>query len=134
MKLKFITAQDFDKNVKCSIHKNGKLGFSTGAIGKLQLNTKKSISFAINEEDETDGNLYAVVEESVIESAFKVNRAGNYFYLSTKAFFDSLGVDYKESRIIYDIVDFEYEGAKMYKFLKREITKSKKKKLNEEEE
>ncbi|MEL0456214.1 hypothetical protein WJN01_08255 [Flavobacteriaceae bacterium SZ-1-7] len=127
MKLKFIKSEDIDKNVKCAIHKTGKLGFSSNAIDKLSLSTDKTVSIAINEEDKEDENLYVVVNENAQESAFKLSKAGNYFYINTKALFDSFGIDYRNEKIIYDIVDFEYEGEKMYKLIKRVIKKKERK-------
>ena len=127
MKLKFIKSEDIDKNVKCAIHKTGKLGFSSNAIDKLSLSTDKTISIAINEEDKEDENFYMVVNESQQESSFKLSKAGNYFYVNTKALFDSLGIDYRNEKIIYDIVDFEYEGTNMYKLIKRVIKKKERK-------
>lgn len=127
MKLKFIKSEDIDKNVKCAIHKTGKLGFSSNAIDKLSLSTEKTVSIAINEEDEEDENLYVVVNENAQDGAFKISKAGEYFYLNTKAFFDSFGIDYRNEKIIYDIVDFEYEDEKMYKLIKRVIKKKERK-------
>jgi hypothetical protein len=127
MKLKFIKSEDIDKNVKCAIHTTGKLGFSSNAIDKLSLNTDKTVSIAINEEDKDDENLYVIVNEKTQESAFKLSKAGDYFYINTKALFDSLGIDYRNEKIIYDIVDFEYEGQKMYKLIKRVIKKKERK-------
>lgn len=127
MKLKFIKSEEIDKNVKCAIHKTGKLGFSSNAIDKLSLNTDKTVSIAINEEDDGDENLYVVVNEKAQESAFKLSKAGDYFYINTKALFDSLGIDYRNDKIIYDIVDFEYEGEKIYKLIKRVIKKKERK-------
>lgn len=127
MKLKFIKSEDIDKNVKCAIHKTGKLGFSSNAIDKLSLSTDKTVSIAINDVDKEDENLYVVVNDKAQESAFKLSKAGDYFYINTKALFDSLGIDYRNEKIIYDIVDFEYEGEKMYKLIKRVIKKKERK-------
>lgn len=121
MKLKFIKAQEIDKNVKCAIHKTGKLGFSSTAIEKLNLNINKSVRIAVNEEDETDKNLYLMLNNEMQEDSFKISKAGSYLYLNTKALFDKLNVDYRNRKILYDIVDFEYDGTKMYKLIKREI-------------
>jgi hypothetical protein len=121
MKLKFIKAQEIDKNVKCAIHKTGKLGFSSSAIEKLNLTTEKGVMIAINEEIEEDENLYLLIKEGVNADTFKISKAGEYYYINTKALFDSLGVDYRNKRIIYDIVDFENDGTKMYKLIKREV-------------
>ncbi|MBU2061072.1 MAG: hypothetical protein KKH44_04380 [Bacteroidetes bacterium] len=121
--MKFIKAQEIDKNVKCAIHKTGKLGFSSSAIEKLNLTTEKGVMIAINEEDDSDENLYILINESVNKDTFKISKAGEYFYLNTKALFDSLSIDYRENRIIYDILDFENDGTKMYKLIKRVVGK-----------
>jgi len=121
MKLKFIKAQEIDKNVKCAVHKTGKLGFSSSAIEKLNLTTDKGVMIAVNEEDENDENLYMLITETANEDSFRVSKAGDYYYVNTKALFDTIGVDYRNKKIIYDIVDFENEGTKMYKLLKREV-------------
>jgi len=126
MKLTFIKAQEIDKNVKCAIHKTGKLGFSSAAISKLQLTTDKSVRIALNEEDETDDNLYMDIIEEENDNSFKISKAGEYYYVNTKALFDSLQIDYRNKRIIYDIIDFEYEGMKMYKLIKREVAQKQK--------
>lgn len=125
LKLKFIKAQEIDKNVKCAVHKTGKLGFSSSAIEKLGLTTNKTISIAINEDDKEDENLYVVINESSNGDDFRISKAGDYYYVNTKALFDSIGVDYRNKKIIYDIVDFEYEGEKYYKLIKREVKNNK---------
>ncbi|MEQ8682949.1 MAG: hypothetical protein RID25_24500 [Cyclobacteriaceae bacterium] len=120
MKISFIKADEIDRNIKCSIHKSGKLGFSSTAIDKLELSNDKSVMIGVNEDDSEDENLYMSVEDGVKEEAFKISRAGEYYYANTKALFDKLGIDYRAKTIIYDIVDFEYEEMKMYKLIKRE--------------
>ena len=127
MELKFFNANELDRNIKCSIHANGKLGFSESASKKLELDIGKSIQIGRNEEDKSDENLYALVHNYVMDGAFKVNKAGDYYYLNTKPLFDKLGVDYRSKRIIYDIIEFEYNGTMMFKFIKRELPKKKKK-------
>jgi hypothetical protein len=121
MKLKFIKAHEIDKNVKCAIHKTGKLGFSSAAIKKLEITPDKSIGIAINEEDDTDENLYMAIHSGVNDEHFKISKAGEYYYVNTKALFDKMGIDYRNRKIIYDIVDFEYEDFTMFKLIRREV-------------
>jgi hypothetical protein len=125
MKLKFIKAQEIDKNVKATVHSSGKLGFSSEAAKKLDLTSNKGILLAINEE-ENDENLYAKFIPEQNEDSFNIVKAGAYFYVNTKAFLENYGIDYKKNRLIYDIIEFNYEGEKMFKFLKREIKKKSK--------
>lgn len=126
MKLKFINAEDTNHNAKATVHRSGKLGLSSDAIEFLQLSEGKSIQFAINEEDENDKNLYAVVYETIQEGAFKISKAGEYYYINTKNFFDSLDIDYKKSRVIYDLIKLDYEGQKIIKMIRRDIKRVKK--------
>jgi len=121
MKLKFFKAHEIDRNVKCAIHKTGKLGFSSGANEKLGLSSSVSVTIGMNEDDESDENLYMVLADSNNPEAFRVSKAGDYYYVNTKPLFDHLGVDYRKKKIIYDIVDFDYEGMKMFKLIKREV-------------
>jgi hypothetical protein len=126
MKLKFVKAQDIDRNVKATIHSSGKLGFSSDAARKLGLNEGvKSIMIAINEDDSKDQNLYIKTLSEQGEDAFNIVKAGEYYYVNTKAFFDNYNIEYRGNRVIYDIVEFDYEGEKMLKFIKREIKKKK---------
>lgn len=112
--------------VKATIHRSGKLGFSQAAIDKLELNQDTYAKLAINESDRKDTNLYLKVVREYDGESLKVNKAGNYYYLNTRDFFNELGVDYYKKRIIYDIVDMDYGGEVLFKLIKREKERSKK--------
>jgi len=120
MKLTFIKASDYNQNLKCTIHKTGKLGFSEAAISKLNFANNRYVKIARNEEDENDTSLYLQVQTTTDEFCFMANKAGRYYYINTKAFFDNIGVDYRNQTIIYDIVEFDYDGQKMFKLIRRE--------------
>jgi hypothetical protein len=125
LKLQFI-APTTEQNPKATVHISGKLGFNREAQNILNLTESSAIAFARNEADEDDDNLYAIVYDSQQEGAFKISKAGEYFNVGTKMMFDNMGVDYRSTRVIYDIVKWDYEGQKIYKMIKR--TKKKKKK------
>ncbi len=126
MKLRFIKISETERNVKATVHTSGKLGFSSDAIKTLGIELNKSIAFAQNEDDVNDNNLYAVMHEGVQEGALKISKAGEYYYVNTKSLFDAIGIDYRNTRIIYDIVKTEYEGQPILKLLRREIKKKEK--------
>lgn len=126
MKLKFFKAEETELNAKATVHSTGKLGFSRGAIEFLNIKENKFILFAQNEDDSNDPNLYAAVYKSKQEGAFKINKAGDYYYVNTKNLFDAIGFDYKNKKFIYDLVKFEYEGKPFVKMLRREINKKSK--------
>ncbi|PAW95318.1 hypothetical protein CKK33_18145 [Mucilaginibacter sp. MD40] len=130
LKLKVQKATEFEKNVKATVQSTGRLGFSDGAKKKMKIETGKYLVIATNEEDSTDENLYAWLEDTADGGGFRINKGGEYYNANTKPLFDGLGIDYKdqENLIIYDIIDFNYEGNSIFKFIKRIHTRNKKNK------
>ena len=122
VKLKQIAAEEDRGIVKATIQKSGRLGFSLGAINELKLEDKNSISIFINEDDSTDNSLYIKVNEEKAEDAFTVKKAGIYYYLNTKTFFDKLNVNYQDKliTIIFDIIEFDNDGEKYFKLIRRD--------------
>jgi len=112
--------------VKATIHQSGKLGFSQAAIDKLNLKQNMYLMVGTNKENRKDNNIYLVVSKESSEMAIKVNKAGNYYYLNTKDFFNEIGIDYKSKSVIYDIVDISSNSEKMYKLVPREKDRKKK--------
>jgi len=127
MKIKFITPSSVPGKIKCTVHLNGKLGFSQAAVKKLDISEANYIKIGINDEDRNDSGLYIAILKRKDEDAFKVNKAGNYYYLNTMYLFDELKIDYRKKKIIYDIQEIEHEGMKMYKLDKRELNRNPKK-------
>lgn len=121
MKLKFLDAKQFESNMKCTIQSNGKLNFSASAIHSLALNNQKSIRFALNEEAKASEDFLMVVLDHISDEAFKVNKAGNYYYLNAKGLFDKFGIDYKGHSVIFDIIKTEENthGLSIYKLIRR---------------
>ena len=121
MKLKFLDAKEFEANLKCTIQSNGKLNFSAGAINILELSNHKSVKFAMNEDAKVGDELYILIQDNITNDAFKINKAGNYYYLNARALFDSFGMDYKAHSIIFDIVktDETIDGYPLYKLNRR---------------
>lgn len=126
MKLNFFTASEYENKAKATVHKTGKIGFSTGAIDYLQISEKKFIKFAKNEDDENDANLYAIITSQNDENCFRIIKSGNYFYVNTKGLFDKLEIDYTKKTYIYDLIKIEIEGNEIIKMIRREIPKNKK--------
>jgi hypothetical protein len=120
MKLTFVNASNFNQNLKCTIHKSGKLGFSEAAISKLDFSNNRYVKIATNDDDENDKNLYLQVQQTSDEYCFAANKAGRYYYINTKTFFDNIGVDYRNQTVIFDIVEIEFEGQKLFKLIRRE--------------
>ena len=117
MGLKILSAKKFNVNLKCSIHASGKLGFTDGTMKTLELTEKSGVKFAQDEEDEDI--LYLINCTETDEDAFKVNKAGNYYYVNAKSLFDNLGLDYRSNTIMFDMVEVPEEGEGVYKLFKR---------------
>ncbi|MGE9310905.1 hypothetical protein ACLOAU_04645 [Niabella sp. CJ426] len=112
------------QKAKATIHSTGKLGFSSEAENMLALNENAAIKIATNEDD-GDENLYAVIEKKIDEESFEVKKSGGYYYINASGLFDSLKIDYKADKIIFDIEEIEMDGQKLFKFKKRVINKKK---------
>lgn len=112
--------------VKATIHQSGKLGFSQAAIDKLNLTQNTYLMIGTNKENRKDNSIYLAVSRESDELAIKVNKAGNYYYLNTKDFFNEIGVDYKSKSVIYDIVEISSGDEKIYKLVPREKDRKKK--------
>lgn len=112
--------------IKATIHQSGKLGFSQAAIDKLALDQNTYVMIGTSKEYKKDNSIYLAISKESNEMAVKVNKAGNYYYLNSKDFFNEIGVDFKNKSIIYDIVDISDESKKLYKLIPREKDRKKK--------
>jgi hypothetical protein len=108
--------------VKAAIQNTGKLGFTESAIKKLKINENKAFLIGLNTADPKDKNLYIQITTKENEDAFRINKAGKYYYVNTKQLFDEFRIPYKTKRISFDIEDLEIpeEGFFGYKFIYNE--------------
>jgi hypothetical protein len=133
MEISFFNPQDYDGNVKATIHTTGKLGFTDAAIKNLRLSEKKGMKIGRNVADSSDKNLYVVFTDEVMADTFKINKAGAYYYVSTKALFDNMELAYKDKRISFEIVPITINGVTMYKFVYKEKIRSDDKELDDQD-
>lgn len=127
MKIKYYKPRDTTGNIKCTIHKNGKLGFSRQAIKKLDINEKSYAKIGFNAENDNDKDIYLRIQDYKDEETFKINKAGNYYYVNTKFLFDDLNIDYIRKKVIFDIKEPETNGDGIYKLNKRELERKRSK-------
>lgn len=117
MKVTFFKAKELDSNVKATIHVSGRLGFNSNAQKKLDLESVRFVK--IGQGEESDGILFLVTcHEEDIET-FSIAKAGEYYYANTKALFDSIGIDYENQKVIYDISEVTFDGIKYFKLKPR---------------
>jgi hypothetical protein len=132
MKLKFFKSNELEKPYRLSVHKNGKLGFTFEAAKALGLSPEKSISIGVNEEDPNDNRLYMVINERVEPGAFKVAKAGDYFYLPIKLLLDNLKVPYTTESVAFNMDKIENGDGVFYR-LTRIVNEKKTPKDNKQE-
>jgi hypothetical protein len=122
IKLKFLPPKDSIGIVKGTVHRSGKLGFSSGAIKKLNLDKNPYYKIAINEEDMQDKDLYLVPSVESDSEALKASKAGDYYYLRIKHILDHLRIDYVNETVIFDINEVTENEMKYYKLTRRKPT------------
>jgi len=109
-----VDAQKYAINAKACIQRNGRLGFTREAAELLNLQEGKSMLFSVN----LNGDLAAVLCDASETRGFRVQKAGKYYYIRMKYFFDSQNMDYIEKRVSYDILETpeRYQGKPVFKF------------------
>lgn len=122
VKFKYLTPKDNLGVIKATIHKTGKMGFSTGAIKVLGLEKNRYFKLAVNDEDANDNSLYLVLAKESDKDAFMTNKAGPYYYLRVKHVLDELGIDYRTETVIYDIREMRDGDIRYYRLTKRKPT------------
>lgn len=90
------------------------------AARELGFGDDSFVKFAQDDDDKTI--LYLINNAPQDDEAFRVCKAGNYFYVNTKIMFDNLNIDYKSKRVIFDLIRAKEVGGDVYKLNKR-ITK-----------
>lgn len=127
MKINYYKPTVTTGNIKCTVHKNGKLGFSRQAIKKLNISEKSYAKIGFNAENNNDRDLYLRIQDNRDEETFKINKAGDYYYVNTKYLFDDLKIDYARKKIIFDIKELDENEDGIYKLSKRELERKRSK-------
>lgn len=109
-----VDAQRYAVNAKACIQKNGRLGFTREAAELLGLKEQQTMLFS----NTATGDMAAVVCDESEVRGFRIQKAGNYFYIRMKNFFDSQNLDYVGKRISYDVIETpeRYNGKIVFKF------------------
>ena len=129
MTIKILSAKNFATKLKATIQASGRLGFTAETATALDLKSGKFAKFA--KDDEND-ELYLIIINEGSEDAFSVRESSGYFYVPTKVMFDTLGFDYENGNIMFDLVrqpslDNDLQGQ-VYRMKQRTIKYKKEKK------
>lgn len=126
MRLKIHPPTKARGSVKCTIHNNGKLGFSQEAVKVMGIANSSYIQIATDEEDPDSRNLFFIVLNEKKDDAHKIIKAGSYYYLNTTRLFEEFDIDYKNKKVIFDLSEMHYEGMQVFKGTRRVIGRKKK--------
>jgi len=101
MAFTILSAKKFATTLKATIHRTGRLGFTAETATALDLNAEKFAKFA---QDDENGFLYLIINNEGSEDAFPVRENGGYYFIATKVMFDTLGFNYENGDIMFDLV------------------------------
>ncbi|MBS1489707.1 MAG: hypothetical protein JSS93_04205 [Bacteroidetes bacterium] len=105
--------------IKATVHKSGKLGFSTGAIKLIDF--EKNKFFKIGKKKDSTDVLFLIPVDAEDDYTFKVLKAGDYYYLRIKRLLSQLGIDYRNENenISFDIDEVKENGKRYFKMLQK---------------
>lgn len=116
-----LKASDYQNKLKAAIHATGKLGFSENTAKELGFNESRDNFIKLAQDDEAKEVLYLINNTENDDEAFKVYRAGRYYYVNTKLLFDALGLDYSNRTLIFDMTKEKNEDLEIYRMKLREV-------------
>jgi len=128
MSITILSAKQFAIKLKATIQASGRLGFTAETAAALDLKSGKFAKFA---KDDENGCLYLIIINEGSEDAFSIRESSGYFYVPTKVMFDTLGFDYENGNVMFDLVrqpslDNDLQGQ-VYRMKQRAIKNRKEK-------
>ena len=128
MAIKLLSAKKFAIKLKATIQATGRLGFTADTATSLGLDAGKFAKFA---QDDENNSLYLIIINEGNEDAFEIKLSSGYYYVPTKVMFDTLGFNYENGNIMFDLIrqpslDDDLQGQ-VY-FMKQRPIKNKEKK------
>ena len=131
MTIRILSAKQFATKLKATIQASGRIGFTSETANALDFKSGKFAKFA---KDDENGSLYLIIINEGSEDAFSIRESSGYYYVPTKVMFDTLGFNYENGNIMFDLVrqpslDDDLQGQ-VY-FMKQRQIKTREKKKNE---
>ena len=127
MDIEILSVKSYQAKLKATIQSSGRLGFTEETAKALRLEAGVPMKFARDKEKDV---LYLARLQERDDDAFEVKKSGDYFYLSTRSLFDTLGYDYRTRSIIFDFARAtsldNILGGESYKLCKREKARNEK--------
>ena len=101
MSITIISAKRFATKLKATIQRSGRLGFTEETARYMNLADEKFAKFA---QDDESGTLYLIIIDKRNEDCFDIRSSSGYYFVPAKMMFDSLGMDYEQNVIMFDLV------------------------------
>jgi hypothetical protein len=101
MAITIISAKRFATKLKATIQRSGRLGFTEETARYMNLADEKFAKFA---QDDESGTLYLIIIDKRNEDCFDIRSSSGYYFVPAKMMFDSLGMDYEQNVIMFDLV------------------------------
>jgi hypothetical protein len=101
MAIHIISAKKFATKLKATIQRSGRLGFTEETARYMNLADGKFAKFA---QDDEKGTLYLIIIDKRNEDSFDIRSSSGYYFVPAKMMFDSLGMDYEQNVIMFDLV------------------------------
>lgn len=101
MAITIISAKRFATKLKATIQRSGRLGFTEETARYMNLADEKFAKFA---QDDESGTLYLIIIDKSNEDCFDIRSSSGYYFVPAKMMFDSLGMDYEQNVIMFDLV------------------------------
>lgn len=123
-KLKILDGERLSIQTKATVQSSGRLNFMAETSEMMGITENSTvILFSAGERD-----LGAIVVPGADRRGFKAKKSGPYYYISLKNYLEENGIQYKTTRIVYDItrLDEEYEGHTLFKMARRDISHAEK--------
>jgi len=121
-----LSASKFVSKLKATVHTSGKLGFSDVTAKELGFADNEDHFVKFAQDTENPLVLYLINRTPDDGDSFKVCKSGAYYYVNAKLMFESLGIDFINKTIIFDMIKIHDEIGEVYKMAKRELDKPKK--------
>ncbi|HJY64537.1 MAG TPA: hypothetical protein VJ455_10310 [Ignavibacteria bacterium] len=125
MKLKFLEPSREKGVIKCTVNKDGRLGFSSAAVERLKLKKFKYAKIAIDEELKSELALYLLLTNIEDNMAMRITVGGGYYNIRAKKIFENLKLNFKEKKYIFDIKALENDEENLYKLEIRVLDRKK---------